>query len=375
MRSIKPQTGLRKIRVLHVIATLDPHGAERQMAALCLGLDRERFAPSVCCLTRGGPLRAALEEGGVPVSVLGKRGRFDVGVLCRLASHIRLTRPDIVHTWLFTANFWGRLAARLAGAPRAVASERAADRWKTCAHRWIDRRLAALTDVILANSEGVQSFCVETAGVPAGKVLVVRNGIDLQGFDAAASAPPAELPSSRGAVVCCVARMEEQKGHVYLLQAFAEALRGREAELWLVGDGPLREELEALARELGIAERVAFLGRRGDVPAVLARGDLVVLPSLWEGLPNAVIEAMAARRAVVATDVDGTPEVAIDGRTALLVPPRDPAALAAGMARLLDDAALRQRLGRAGRERVEREFALARMIEQTSQVYASLFGD
>lgn len=363
-----------RLRVMFVIATLDPHGAERQMAALVAGLDRRRFEPTVCCLTREGPLRARLDATGVPVSCLRKRGRFDAGVFFRLVAAMRRFRPHLVHTWLFTSNLWGRLAARAAGVPCVVASERAADRWKTRAHFWLDRRLASWTDAILANSEGVREFCVERAGVPARKVLVIRNGIDLARFDAAMKGEPAApLPGRDGPVVGAVARLEEQKGHEHLLRAFALLLQGgRQAELWLVGDGPLRPRLESLAEGLGIAGRVKFLGARPDVPALLARMDVLALSSLWEGLPNAVIEAMAAGLPVAATDVDGVPEAAVDGRTALLVPPRNPAALTQAMATLLDDPALRQRMGRAGRERAEKEFAMPRMVQETSRVYEKL---
>ncbi|HRU05381.1 MAG TPA: glycosyltransferase [Candidatus Brocadiia bacterium] len=363
------------IRVLHVIATLDPHGAERQMAALCAGLDRRTFEPSVCCLTRGGPLEAELAAAGVPVEALGKRGRFDASVLWRLARRIRRLRPAIVHTWLFTANFWGRLAGALAGAPALVASERAVDLWKTWAHRWVDRRLAALSAVVLANSEGVRRFCVERIGLAPDKVRVIRNGLDLARFDAALAAGPlAPLPEAEGPVVLCVGRLEEQKGHVYLLRALAGLARaGRRPRLWLAGGGPLRASLEAMARELGVAAQVDFLGGRDDVPALLNRADALALPSLWEGLPNAVIEAMAASRPVAATAIPGTDEL-VTPETGLLVPPRDPESLAAALARLLDDAALRARLGAAGRRRVERDFTLARMIAETEALYQSLAG-
>jgi len=363
------------MRVLYVIATLDPAGAERQMTALCTRLDRSVFEPSVCCLTRGGPLEEELAEAGVPVRVLRKRGKFDFMLLRRLLRAIRDTRPDVVHTWLFTANFWGRTAAWLGGVPMIVASERAADVWKTALHRWIDRRLAERSACVLANAEAVKRFCVERVGLNPDKVRVVRNGIDLQRFDAEAGMEPQEpVPDAEGIpVVGAIARMEPQKGLSYLIEAF-RLLResGREARLWLVGDGPLRGRLESSVRNAGLADGVSFLGRRRDVPALLNRMDVVALPSLWEGLPNVMIEALAAGRCVVATAVDGTPEVVEDGRTGLLVPPRDRRALAAALARLLDDEPLRRRMGAAGRARVEREFRMERMVEETARVYREL---
>ena len=365
------------IRILHVIATLDPHGAERQLTALCAGLDRSAFELMVCCLTRGGPLEAELAAAGVPVWILGKRGKFDVSVAPKLIGLMRRLRPDVTHTWLFTSNLWGRVCAVLSGARAIVASERAADVWKTPAHRLADRLLARVSDLVLANSEGVRRFYVERVGIPREKLLVVRNGLDLARFDAEMAAglsSPAPC-AGEGQVIAAVARMEEQKGHAYLLRAFA-GLRGsgRSCRLWLAGDGPLRPSLERLGRDLGVDEAVDFLGYRPDVPALVAAADLVVLPSLWEGLPNILIEAMAASRAVVATDVDGSPEVVADGRTGLLVPPRDPGRLADAMGRLLDEDSLRRRMGAAGRRRVEREFTLARTIGRMEEVYRALAG-
>jgi glycosyltransferase involved in cell wall biosynthesis len=167
--------------------------------------------------------------------------------------------------------------------------------------------------------------------------------------------------------------MEPQKGLAYLIEAFRQLrCSGRPGRLWLVGDGPLRRDLETAVRDAGLAESVDFLGPRSDVPALLRRMDVVVLPSLWEGLPNAMIEAMAAARCTVATAVDGTPEVVLGGETGLLVPPRDPQAIEKAMARLLDDEPLRRRMGAAGRLRVEKRFRMERMVEETESVYREL---
>jgi len=360
------------LRILQVIATLDRAGAEKQLVRLCLGLDRSRFRPAVCCLTRGGPYAADLRAAGVPVWILGKRGRFDLAVLGRLCHVIRAFRPHIVHTWLFTANCFGRTAALVWRVPVIIGSERAADVWKSLPHRLVDRILSEFSDAVVVNAQAVGRFAMDHLGVPESRIVVVYNGLDLAEFDAAAAGPVGALPPTcRRPIIGVVARLEEQKGLVYLLRAFA-LLHSPAAQLWIVGDGPLRRTLEGLASALGIAESVFFLGTRSDVPAILRQLDLFVLSSLWEGLPNAVMEAMAAARAVVATAVDGTRELVVPGETGLLVPPRDSVALARAIEELLNAPARREAMGNAGRDRIARKFGEEKMILAMERLYSQL---
>jgi glycosyltransferase involved in cell wall biosynthesis len=210
-------------------------------------------------------------------------------------------------------------------------------------------------------------------GWPRTRMEVIRNAVDAPAFDR----PPnpalrAQLAGDPDRpMVLAVARLDPQKGHRHLLAA-ATDVPG--AMFVLAGDGPERPALEALASTLGVADRVRFLGTRDDVPELLAASDAVVLPSLYEGLPISALEAMAARRPVVATAIGGTDEAVVDGETGLLVPPADPAALAAALRRVLEDAALARRLGAAGRERVEREFSAGRMAARVEDVYELLTG-
>jgi len=324
----------------------------------------------VCCITRGGPLEADLAEAGVPVRILHKRGRWDLRALFRIERTVREFQPDIVHTWLPTANLLGGLALRLLDRPTAwVISERAADVWKSRPRRWADRLLARRADRIMCNARALRDFLVGR-GLPSDRIEVVYNGLDLEEFDRLASMPPAPLPEADGPVIATVARLEPQKGVGNLISAFRlVARRFPAARLWIVGDGPQKTSLVRQAVREGIGERVLFLGLRNDVPALLKRVDLFVLASLWEGLPNAVIEAMAAGRAVVATRVDGTPEAVSHEETGILVPPGDIGALAEGIARLLADEGLRARFGQAGRLRIARDFDMATMVSRTQQLY------
>lgn len=362
------------IRVLHVVATLDPAGAERQLVHLCRRLDPRRFAPAVCCLTRGGPLQPLLAHANIPVHILHKRSRWDLAVLLRLARLIRRFRPHILHTWLPTANTLGRLAGVACGVPVLVASERAADAWKGPLRRFADRILQHQTRRIICNADAVRRFLINHARLDPRKLVVIRNGLDLAEFDAAARAglDAPVPPAPPGPLVGAVARLEPQKGLAHLIDAFALLPPACDsAQLWIAGAGPERNPLTRRARAHGLAQRIHFLGLRRDIPALMHRFDFLVLPSLWEGLPNVALEAMAARRPVVATRVDGTPEAVADTgeQTGILVPPGDPPALARAIAALIHNPALRARLGRAGRRRVQNRFSMHRMVAQTQALY------
>ena len=359
------------MRVLHIIATLDRSGAEKQLARSALGLRRAGHEVGVCCLTRGGVFEDELRAAAVPVTVLGKRGRFDLTVIGRLCRVIRGFRPEIVHTWMFSSNLVGRIAAIICRVPVIIGSERAADVWKGRLHRLADRFLARRTAAVMANAEGLRDFCVDFLGLPSEKIEVIYNGLDLAEFDArAAAGVSAPTPQQRGAVIGVVGRLDEQKGHPWLLRAMA-LLDRDETDLWVVGHGPAEGRLRAEAADLGLAN-VHFLGQRDDVPALLRQMDILALPSLWEGMPNAVMEAMAASLPVVATAVHGTPELVDDGVTGILAPARNVSALCAALRRLLDDGDLRRRMGEAGRRRIAERFSEEKMTASTIELYERL---
>lgn len=363
-------------KILYVIATLDPAGAERQLVMLATHLDRERFEPVVCCLTRGGPLEDELAEGGVETIVLGKRAKLDVSVVPRLARLIRNRHIDLVHTWLFTGNAFGRAAAILAGNCEIVASERSVDRWRTPAHVCVDRLLATRTSRIIVNAEAVKQFYVEFEQIPARKFVVIPNGLDLSRFERAEPAPlRRELGLPAGArLIGCVARLEEQKGVEYFITA-ARLMRGHspEAVFVVAGDGPRGAQLRQSVAAQGLESSFRLLGHRDDVPAFMAALDVFVLPSLWEGLPNVVLEAMAAGCPTVATDIDGTRELMIDGQSGLLVPAGDPVAIANAVSRLVGAPGLAGKLVAAG-QAVAREHAVERMVTRTEATYEQVLG-
>jgi len=357
-------------RVLYLVTELETGGAQTALAGLALNLDRRRFQPLVACLYGAGATAQRLQAGGVPVTDLGMRHKADVGAVVRLWRLLRRERPLILHAFLFHANLLACLVGRLAGVPIILVSERTMG-MENRARYVVNWLTAPLANRIVAVSPSVRDFVVQRVGIPASKVLVIPNGVDVARFAAAQPISRAAwgLPAE-GSLIGAVMRLDPVKGGETLVRAVAALPPGPHAVV--VGDGPQRAAWESLADALGVAGRIHFVGYQADVPAWLAACDVFVLSSEREGMPNAVLEAMAAGRPVVATAVGGTPDVVLDGVTGLLVPPRDPAALARAIQSLLDDPARAREMGAAGRWRVEEHFSLEAVVARTVALYDSL---
>lgn len=375
-----------RVRILHVIPSLDQSGAEKQLALLAIHLPADRFETHVCAVTRGGYYERVLRDAGVPVHLLGKRIKWDPFALWRLKRLMTDLKPDIVQTWLFAGNAYGRVAARWACIPRVIASERCVDEWKSGYHHVVDRLLARWTDRFVVNAVAIRDFYVRR-GIPADRIRVIRNGIEMpelspsergQGAMALPPAARGPLTSDLGIpadtpLIGFVGRLWPQKRVQDLIWA-ADILRlsGWNFHVVIVGDGPRRASLEQFADSLEITDRVHFLGHRDDAGGIIGALDMLVLPSKFEGLPNVVLEAMQASRPVIATRIPGVDEVVADGQTGILVTPKSPLELARAMRTLLNDPDLAIRMGQAGRERVLREYSRDRMIDEYARLYDEL---
>jgi glycosyltransferase involved in cell wall biosynthesis len=362
------------LKVLQLIPTLDRSGAEKQMVLLAKGLPRDRFHVEVAALTRLGPLEAELRSAGIPVTAIGKRFRLDPLALLRLVHFLKAQKFDVVQTWIFAANTYGRIAARMAGAPVVVVAEMAVDLWKGRVDRLVDRRLSTWCDRLVGNSQAVVDFYQEL-GVPQDRLAMIYSGIQSE------EPPPVDPRTVRtelgydadAPLVLFAGRLADQKRVDDLLKAL-DLLQyvQPDARTVIAGDGPLRNRLEETAQSYRLEGHVRFLGHRDDVPRLIAASDLVVLPSSYEGLPNVVLEAMRFRKPVVATAAPGTTEVVIDGDTGLLVPIGNPPLLARAMRDVVREPALARRLGEAGRARVETYFGADSMITQFADLYEQL---
>ncbi|MFM7162401.1 MAG: glycosyltransferase [Planctomycetaceae bacterium] len=362
-------------RLAFVITELDPGGAEQALCELVTRLDPEEFVPRVFTLRSGGALVDLLRARQIEVVELGARHRFDLGVVSRLARALREFQPDLVQTWLWHANVAGAWAAARAGVPRLVSGIRVAERRGRWRHL-VDRGLAGRFDRQVCVSRGVADQARLEVGLPAERLRVIPNGVDPGRFDTAPVVDWQALGLPAGAqVLLSVGRLEAQKGPQDLW-ASAEIVARQVPDVhWVwVGEGPLRESLEREADRLGLATRLHLVGRRDDVPALMRGACGLVLSSRWEGMPNVVLEALAARCPVIATRVEGIAELIEPGQTGWVCPPQDPAGLATAQIELLRDAEQGRRLGEAGRRRVEERFTWDRMAAQYESLYLELLG-
>lgn len=355
-------------------------GAENAMLMLLESLNRERWQPTL--LLDSSAAAAALAERAaaldVPVRLLEPMplglagGRRALG----LARLLHRERPAIFHahlSWPLAAK-WGLAAAVLARVPAVATMHLIPEMTLERSSRFQLRLLARGVDRYIAVSRAIAAELATRFGWPSEKIEVVYNSVDLARFEVTAPKTLRADLSGGGdmPLVLTPARLDEQKGHAVLLRAAVEVPGAR---FVLAGEGPLRADLEAQARELGVADRVRFLGRREDVPELLAACDVFALPSLYEGSSLAVLEAMAARRPVLSSAIGGTDELIADGEDGLLVPPDDVTALAAALRRLLGDGQLRAALARRARERAEAEFSREAMSRRVEGIYGEAIGE
>ena len=358
-------------RILYVITELDVGGAEKALCELATRLSRSAYEPEVACLSGHGPLGVELEKKGIPVHFLAARGAWSLRALWRLRRLVR--QADIVHSFLYHANMAARLAA-VGTRAIVVSSARVAER-----SRPGRRRLECLThrqvDVEVCVSNGVRDF-LAAGGFPRHKLVVIPNGVDgakFEGRDPAFKARLGIRPETP--LVATIGRLHEQKGMGFFVRAAASLLRSRpDCHFLIVGSGPLEGELRAAAKGLRLEGTLTFLGHCDDVPAILRAADAFVLASLWEGMPNVVLEAMAAGVPVVASRVEGTVDLLEHNETGLLVMPRDVPGLVSAVQRVLDEPALARRLGAAAQERVRTHFPLDAMVRRHEALYAELLG-
>jgi glycosyltransferase involved in cell wall biosynthesis len=366
-------------KVVHYIDSAAFGGNEQALLHLLEYSDRDRWQPVLFHQAEPGLARfiGAAQRLEVRTQVVPRmKGKEAISGLPRFIQLLRRENPAIFHAhlnWLLSCKF-GLMASALAGIPHVVATlqQYLLPPWGRSTflqQRFVSERV----DRYIAVSNAIARQLSEDFHVPTTKIEVIHNSIPAERFNRSCN-PALRKELSRETawpVVLTVARLDEQKGHKFLLQAVSQL---PEAIFALVGEGPERASLEAQADRLGISDQVLFLGFRQDVPDLLACCDLFVLPSVYEGLPLSVLEAMAAGKPVVATAVGGTPEAVVDGETGFLVPPGDPQALAISIQTALENSKLLNKLGEEGKKRAQKEFSVEIMSQTVIQVYEELLG-
>jgi len=361
-----------RVRVLFVVGNFVAGGAERHLLELWSRIDRARFDVEIACLKREGQFLPAVERLGWPIRDLGV-GRRIYGAagllgLARLWLAAQRFRPDVIHGYLFGPNLYAVLVGRALRVPVVAVAKRNVDAFETprqaAVQRWVHRRATHVTAV----SEAV-ARTVTAMGVPRERVTVIPNGVDVARFGGIADRSAfgaADGAPVIGSVGCLAAR----KDQATLVDALALlASRGVPFRAALIGEGDERPALEARIRRAGLEPRIRLLGERNDVERLLPAMDVFVLSSREEGIPNALLEAMAAGRPAVATAVGGTPEVMRDGETGWMVPPGSPEALAGALERALADPAEARRRGDAARRWVTERLGIDAMVRAHEAFY------
>lgn len=366
------------LHILHVLDSLQIGGTEWQCLSLATHLDPTRFRNTILCFNRGGPLLEVARGAGLAVEVVpfpGFRRPGAAASLARLADLMRRQRVHIVQSYGFYSNAPALLAGWWAGARIRVASRRDMGMFLGRLDRLAERAVFRLADRVVVNARAIRAELIASGQVPGERIVVIPTGVDLDRFDRPV---PAGRPpwAGEGKVVGMVAKFRRQKDQQTFLLAARRVLAVDPTVVFvLAGDGPLRGSVEQLAREMGLAGSVWFIGavRPEAVGAFLHHVDISVLATNGnEGIPNVVLEAMAMGNPVIASDTGGCGEAIQNGVTGFLVPPRDPERLADRILRLLADEAEAARMGKAGHELAETEFALARMVERFARLYEGL---
>jgi glycosyltransferase involved in cell wall biosynthesis len=367
---------------LHLITSLEVGGTERQAVELLKRLNRERFDVRLAVLRLEGPFYREIAPLFPQVAQFPLTSFYNANAarqLARLRALLVRERINLLHAHDFYAGVLGAAAARLSGV-RVIVCQRHLRLSDRRVHEWGTRFAHRLAHRVLVNSEAIRDQILNAGRVPPKKLVVVRNG-----FDVAARFNSEERQQQRASLlqelnldagvrlVGMVARLQPVKGHRYFIEAASQIAQAEPgARFLLVGDGALRQEIETQAARYGLADRVHLLGDRSDAARIAAAFDVAVLSSLHEGLPNTVMEAMAAGVPVVATAVGGTTELVMDGETGFLVPPADAGALAQRILSVLRNPAWGARMAEQGRQHILGQFGMNRMVESVEQLYDEL---
>ncbi len=356
------------MKVLHLITGLGMGGAERMLSKIVPLLNNENIVVS---LTTNGVFGKKLEEKKIRVYTLDLTVKTLPLAILKFRRIILKEKPDIINSYLIHSNLFARIFGRLFGVKRIICSVRNKHIDKPFL-MFLDRITKKLVDVYTPNSETVAKYIIEKQGIPKDKVIVIPNGIRMERFKVKVDRKQKrkELKIKTKHLISCIAKFEQQKGHEYLLKAVAQIKRN-DFTLVLVGDGHLFNDMKSLSKSLGIKDKVRFLGKRMDVVEILKASDFTVLPSLYEGMSNVILEAMACKCPILTTNIPENIEL-VNGDT-ITVPPKTVKPLANAINKMLDDITFRKKSSEKLYKRVQ-EYSLEKTLEKLKKVYISLRG-
>ncbi|MBC8554277.1 MAG: glycosyltransferase [Candidatus Brocadiales bacterium] len=363
----------RKINVVHLVEELTIGGLEKILTTIVLNLNKKKYNVSVWCLREGGFFADKLVKEGIDVKILHistSRNPLSIYKLYRL---LKSHKFDIIHTHAYSAGTIGRVSAFLAGVPVIISHNQNVYDYYNKYYHFVERFLSYITDGIICVSDVVKKFANETQGIDTKKLVTIYNGIEnlrsVSRKETSALRKELGIPIDHS-VIGVIAQFSEKKGFGYLIRSASILLKCRkDVNFLLVGDGTIMGDMKQLCHNLKIEKNVIFAGERSDIPEMLSLIDIFVLPSIREGLPLAILEAMACGKPVIATNVGGVPEVVKNGINGILVQPQDPEALHGAMKELLNDAGKRERMGRAGRDICAKGFSSRVMVDRIEELY------
>ena len=370
-------TGRKPIRILYIHHTFRNQSGSFLLWNIAKRIDKSKYQVFAACLREGGPYEDKLRRIGVQVKNFDLKTLVDIRIILRLVRYIKQNKIDIVETAVFPADVYGRISARLANVPIIISTmHRVADHKQEAIYRvlfFADTLTMALTTRIIAVSKAGKNYLISWHRVKPDKISVVYNGIDAHKYDSNFDIKEYkrklnlqhDIPT-----VGFIGRLVKLKGVNYFLEAAATVVRrGKRVQFVVVGDGPLKERLIKQAKDLRINQHVHFIGFREDIPQILSVIDILVVPSLWEGLPLTILEAMFAGKPIIATRVGGIPEAIEDKQTGILVEPRDCNALSKGVLECLEDPGNRKELGGKAKHRALQYFDVERMVKEYESIY------
>lgn len=360
-----------KIIIVHVVFSLKCGGLEKMVIDLVSELNKRGYNNSICCLDNEGELLELTTERGIDVFFMNRQNGFDWKLIFKLAKILRKSNVDVVHTHNMGPLFYGSLAAKIANVPVIINTRHG--REKKSLYSWVWN----INNKVVVISDDAKREMHKYNHIKKSRSVVIYNGVDLNkySFDNYKSNVRKELNLDEDTyIVGTVARLSEEKDQITLINTFYDVAKViSKVRLVLIGDGPLRNKLEEYAIGLNLRDKVLFLGFRKNIPMLLSGFDVFVLSSLTEGLSLTLLEAMAAKKPIVATNVGGNPEVVVEGITGFLVPPKDTDKMSEAIITLLKNSELRKKMGEAGRKRVEDKFSLDIMVSEYIKTYKLCF--
>ena len=362
----EPMKKKRKINILYLLTSFGIGGAEKVVARTVKKMDPAKYNIIVVALKKGsGKLILELELADVQTLDFGMRFKYDITVIWKLYSLLKRERIDIIYAFMFHPTILGRIIGKIARVPVILSSVRTMKQESRLRLK-LDRLTSGISDRIVTVADSVYQFCRNQVGISEDKLLTIYNGIEVEKYHC-----DRKYILDSNVVIGCTSGLRKVNGHPYLIEA-ANLLRGRNIRYKIVGSGDEETKLKKMASDKNLADRIEFVGYSSDIPEQLKKFDIYVQPALYAGLSNSVLEAMASGLPVIATDVGGTSEAIIDGKTGFLVPPKNQEAIAEKITYLIEHPDVARRLGQNAKVSVREKFSVESMVNQTNQLFESM---